>query len=164
MGLETAALIISATAAVGSAVQGVMQAKEAKKNAKRQARIQEEQRTLQMKRDKAALARATRLKQAAVLNNSAQSGAQFSSSASQGITAIGTKQAGELDYLQQGLDLAKQSDAITLAQINSDASSAMWGNITSGIGNLTNTMTTDYSAAAKNFKANAAGITDIFNG
>ena len=128
-------VVIVAVIVVAAVAQAVMQyqaaqdakdaAKKKDKLAKEQLAVQAESRNLDQQRSLTALQRATREKQAALLNNAAQQGVQYSSSYLGGDLALEAARKREAGYIGQYGELANKSDAVTTQQINLDTSVAI---------------------------------------
>lgn len=113
---------------------------EAKKDAKKRARIQAQQRQLEIRRQRAELARQSRIRRAAVVNTAANTGAMTTSMYANAAQGILSRERGERTYLDMGLDLAFQGDQISKNQVMRDASAYQMKNVITGARDISSTL------------------------
>lgn len=122
--------VISAVATVAGGLYQVKTQLDAESARKEQLAIQKRQQDLQAAKEKAALDRATRIRQASIINNSFAQGVQSSSAVEGGIQDLNTQNVRGTNYINQGLELQGEADNITKHQIGLDTTTAIGKTIT----------------------------------
>ncbi len=127
---------VSLAFTVGSTVLGFAQQKKADKLAKKKMAIQSEMDLENKRREELRLQRESRAKRAQILNGSAQTGLQYSSSASGASQAVESSTTRDINYVEKGIALQQQSDSISRAQMSNDFNAQTVKLIGSGINSI----------------------------